>query len=203
MTNINTNTYFRYLRLGLSLRPIRGKCDELDDLDYAYSTHCEGVQYVLNDFGEYEETFDSTAMINSIENLNYIVNSSRHEFVEKVRDFIEMHLQKQVWCMVGSEPQLGIAFGTDKGYVAQLIMDFTSQEKFEEYKAKILQSLIQMGIPEDKMPDIQDIEEFVLIPSAEEYDVLFNSMNIPGIIVEHFDDDDNIDLDDLDEDDDY
>lgn len=201
VTNINTNTYFRYLRLGLSLRPIRGICDALEDLDFAYATYCEGVQYVLNDFGEFEETFDSTDMMNCIENLDSIANSSRHDYVVQVKNYIESKLKKPVWCMVGTEPQLGVAFGTENGYVAQLIMDFTSEEKFQEYKAKILQSLVQMGIPEDKMPDIQDIEEFVLISSSEEYDVLFNNLNIPGIIVEHFDDDDNIDIDLDDEDD--
>lgn len=199
--NINTNTYFRYLRLGLTLRPIRGACDSLEDLDCAYAIHCDGVQYVLNDFGEFEETNDSTAIMNGIENLESIANSSRHEYVEQVKNYIERNLQKPVWCMVGTEPQLGIAFGTDTGYVAQLIMDFTSEEKFEDYKNKITQSLIQMGIPEEKMPEIQDIEEFVLIPSSEEYDALFSTLNIPGIIVEHFDDDDNIDID-LDDDED-
>ncbi|AXC38859.1 UNVERIFIED_ORG: hypothetical protein [Escherichia phage CMSTMSU] len=56
LTNTNTNTYFRYLRLGLSLRPIRGKCDSLADLDYAYALHCDGVQYVLGDYGTFEES---------------------------------------------------------------------------------------------------------------------------------------------------
>lgn len=203
LTNTNSNTYFRYLRLGLSLRPIRGKCDSLADLDYAYSIYDDGVQYVLGDFGEFEETNDSTGIMDGIENLDCIVNSSRHDVIKEIHKFIETNTAKTTWCLVGTDPQMAIAFGNEDGYVAQLIMDFASKEKFEEFKAKMVQSLLQMGIPEDKMPEIQDIEEFVLIPSDEKYDVLFSTLNIPGVIVENFDDDNGdiyIELDDDDDD---
>ncbi|EMR6008759.1 hypothetical protein WJW27_005623, partial [Escherichia coli] len=82
------------------------------------------------------------------------------------------------------------------------IMDFESEEKFLEFKEKIIQSLVDMGIPEDKMPEVQNIDEFVLIPSDEKYDAMFTALNIPGVIVEYFDDGDDsiyIDLDDDDE----
>lgn len=59
-----------------------------------------------------------------------------------------------------------------------------------------------MGIPEDKMPEVQNIDEFVLIPSDEKYDAMFTALNI-RVIVEYFDDGDDsiyIDLDDDDDD---
>ncbi|WOL22607.1 hypothetical protein [Escherichia phage vB_EcoM_JNE01] len=199
MTNTNSNTYFRYLRLGLSLRPIRGKCDSLADLDYAYALHCDGVQYVLGDFGTFEETNDSTELKTGIDNLNLITNSSRHDIVLEIQNFIEQNTGKRTWSYVGTDTQLSVAFGNDEGYVAQLIMDFENEEKFLEFKDKIMQSLIHMGIQEENMPEIKDIEEFVLIPSDEKYDAMFTNLKVPGVIVEFFDDGDDsiyIDLDD-------
>lgn len=203
LTNTNTNTYFRYLRLGLSLRPIRGKCDSLADLDYAYALHCDGVQYVLGDYGTFEESNDSSEIIAGVANLNNIANSSRHEIVLEIQNFIEKNTGKRTWSYVGTDAQMSIAFGNEDGYVAQLIMDFESEEKFQEYKEKIIQSLLQMGIPEDRMPEIQSIDEFVLIPSDEKYDAMFTALNIPGVVVEYFDDGDAdiyLDLDDDDDD---
>lgn len=136
MTNTNTNTYFRYLRLGLSLRPIRGKCDSLADLDYAYALHCDGVQYVLGDYGTFEESNDSSEIVAGVANLNNIANSSRHEIVLEIQNFIEKNTGKRVWSYVGTDAQMSIAFGNEDGYVAQLIMDFESEEKFLEYKEK-------------------------------------------------------------------
>lgn len=203
MNNINSNTYFRYLRQGLSLRPIRGKCDALEDLDYAFSIYVEGVQYVLNDFGEFEETNDPVGMIGCIDNLEQIANSSRHDYVNYIKNYIQLATQKDVWCMVGADSQLMVTFGNEDGYVAQLIMDFASPEKFEEFKSKMIQSLIQLGIPEDKMPEIQDIEEFVLIPAEPEFNAMFSTanFNLDGVVVEFFDEDNDDPWED-DEDDD-
>lgn len=204
LTNTNTNTYFRYLRLGLSLRPIRGKCDALADLDYAYALHCDGVQYVLGDFGEFEESNDSTEILAGVNNLNLIANSSRHDIVLAIQKFIEEGTGKRAWCYVGTDAQMSIAFGNEDGYVGQLIMDFESEEKFQEYKEKILKSLMQMGIEESNLPEIQSIDEFVIIPSDEKYDAMFSNLNIPGVIVEFFEDGDGdiyLDLDNDDDDD--
>lgn len=196
---ITSNTYYRYLRLGLAVRPVRGAFMSDDrEHEYAFAYPVEDVQYVLNDFGEFEETNDSTSLIEGVRNLELIVNSSRHEVVQQVLAFIRKHARKdaELWCQVGTEPQLQIIFGDDQGIIAQLVMDFSSYEKFEEYKQKIIQSLIQLGIEDENMPDIQDIAEFVLIPANEEHVELFESMNIPGVIVESFDDEDDEDEED-------
>lgn len=190
---ITSNTYYRYLRLGLTVRPVRGRFVTQDkEQEFAFSYPVEDVQYVLNDFGEFEETGDSTSLLTGVRNLELIVNSSRHEIVQKILAFIRKHAREDVdlWCQVGSEPQLQILFGDDAGLIAQLVMDFSSEEKFEEYKQKIIQSLIQLGVDEDDMPDIADIEEFVLIPANDDHVELFNTINIPGVIVEQFDEDD-------------
>lgn len=191
---ITSNTYYRYLRLGLAVRPVRGLfVSEDNEQEYAFSYPVEDVQYVLNDFGEFEETNDSTSLMEGVRNLEMIVNSSRHEIVQQVLAFIRRHARKNadLWCQVGTEPQLQIIFGDDSGIIAQLVMDFSSPEKFEEYKQKIIQSLVQLGIEDENMPEIADIEEFVLIPANEEHLDLFESMNIPGVIVERFDDEDD------------
>lgn len=195
--NTNSNTYFRYLRLGLSLRPIRGYCDELEDFDYAWAIHCEGVQYALNDFGEFEKDNDPTSMMNAVENLDSIANSTRHETVLEIQRYIEKNLGKPVWSMVSVEEQLGITFGNEDGYIAQLIMDFSTEEKFITYRDKIYQALLRSGISEDNIPEIAPMKEFILIPSEERFDAMFYKMNVPGVVVEHFDDDNSewLDLD--------
>lgn len=184
---INSDTYMRYLRLGLSPRPIRGKCEE--GQEYAYALHIEGVQYVLNDGGMYEETVDSTDMIEMLKNMDAIVNSSRHEKVLFVQNFLEMALQKKVWCEVSCDYQLGILFGTEDGEIAQLAMDFRSPEQFETYKDEIYAQLRAAGVPSDKLPEIDPMDTFLLVPTAEEHEVLFENFKLDGVDVEHLPDD--------------
>lgn len=184
---INSNTYMRYLRLGLSLRPVRGKAKE--EQDYAFAMHVEGVQYVLNDGGVYEETCDSTDMIEMLKNMESIINTSRHDKVLFVQNFLESSLQKKVWCEVSPDTQLSILYGTEDGEICQLAMDFRTPEKFEEYKAEIYEQLSRMGVSEDKLPDIDPMDTYVLIPASKEHEVIFSTFKHSGIIVEYFDED--------------
>lgn len=183
---VNSDTYMRYLRLGLSPRPVRGKSAE--DQDHAYAMHIEGVQYVLNDGGTYEETYDSTDMIGILKNMDAIVNSERHEMVQFVQDFISSGLQKTVWGEVSCDSQLGILFGTEDGEVAQLMMDFRSPEQFEEYKNEVYEQLRSMGVSNDRLPEIDPMETFLLIPANHQYEVLFDKFKHHKIDVDYMDD---------------
>lgn len=184
---INSNTYMRYLRLGLSLRPVRGK--QKSEQEYAYAMHVDGVQYVLNDAGVYEETCDSTDMIEMLKNMDAIVNSTRHDKVLAVQNFLEASLQKRVWCEVACDTQLGILFGTEDGEICQLAMDFRSPEKFEEYKDEIYSQLTSMGVSEDKLPEIDPMDVFVLTPFDRAHEALFSTFKCSGIVLDYLDQD--------------
>jgi hypothetical protein len=176
----------RYLRLGLSLRPVRGKSEE--DQDYAYAMHIDGVQYVMNDGGTYEDTFDSTDMLGILKNMDAIANSDRHEKVKYIQNFICSSVQKHVWCEVSCDSQLGILFGTEDGEIAQLMMDFRDATQFEEYKKEVYAQLRSMGVSDENLPEIDPMETFILVPAAQEYDVLFDKFKLNGVVLDYLDD---------------
>lgn len=189
---LNTDTYARYQRLGQSLRPVRGV--QVEDQKYAYSYYHDNVQYVLNDFGEYEETHNSTDIDKIIDNLEDIVNSHRHGIVKTIYDHISNLLQLPVWVEVSTDEQLAVAFGSTSGVIANLIMDFTSPEKFKAYRDRAVNTLIQMGVSEDQIPDLEEMTDFLLISSAAKFDVLITDIEIDGVIVSGYDDDNFIDF---------
>ncbi|AZU98038.1 hypothetical protein SEPL_329 [Salmonella phage SE_PL] len=198
----STNTFMRYHRMGFSPRPVRGKGP---DQDLAVSYYFDNVQYVFNDYGEYEETGNIEDMNMAVLNLEYIMNSDRHDKIKKIVEFIQRQMRVPIWAEVAVDTQLGISFGCSEGMIAQLIMDFPTKEKFEEYKGKLLEQLKNLGADLDNLPPIEDVEEFILIPCEDKYDVLFKDMKIDGVVVEIIDDDDlfiEIDMDDDGDDDD-
>lgn len=201
---ISSETFARYHRMGLSPRPVRGKAQ---DQDFAVAYYFDGVQYVFNDYGTYEEQCDPEDMNLSVTNLNSIISSERHEKVKAVLTHIQSQMQVAIWAEVALDAQLGITFGCAEGSIAEMIMDFPSVEKFEEYKARIMEQLKSLNPELDfsKMPPIEDVEEFIVIPTNSEYDVIFKDMKIDGVIVEIMDDNDDfyieIDMGDDDDDD--
>lgn len=202
---IQSETFARYHRMGFSPRPLRGKGA---DQDFAVAYYFENVQYVFNDYGTFEQDATIDDMNMAIRNLDYIVNSDRHEKVKGVAEHIQRHLHVPIWCEIALDTQLGISFGSTDGIIAQMIMDFPSVEKFEEYKEKLIEQLRQLSpdLDFDKLPPFEDVTDFILIPSDEKYDIIFKDFNVDGVIVEIIDDDDDfyieIDLDGGDDDDD-
>jgi len=201
---IQSESFARYHRMGFSPRPVRGKGDEQD---FAVAYYFDNVQYVFNDYGTYEEDGNVDDMNMTVLNLDYIINSDRHEKVKAVADHIQQQLRVPIWCEIALDTQLGISFGSSSGIIAQMIMDFPTKEKFEDYKAKLLEQLKSLSPDLDlsKLPPIEDVVDFILIPSESEYDILFKDLKVDGVIVENLDDDDfyiEINLDDDPDDDD-
>lgn len=197
---LNTDTYARYQRLGQSLRPVRGV--QIEDQKFGYSYYHDNVQYVLNDFGEYENTHDSSDIDKIIDNLEEIINSARHDIVKTIFNHIQKQLHMPVWVEVSLDEQLAVAFGSSTGVIASLIMDFTSPEKFKAYRDKAVNTLIQMGVPEADIPELEEMTDFLLISSAAKFDVLINDIEIDGVIVSGYDDDNFLDFDPEDDDED-
>ncbi|WEM33147.1 hypothetical protein EJP02_086 [Escherichia phage EJP2] len=185
---INSNTYMRYLRMGVSLVPVRGK-DSVDQ-EFAYAMPIDGVQYVLNDGGMYEDTNESEDMSDMLQNLLAVVNSDRHDKVKRVTTFLEKNLHKTVWCEIASGPQLGLLFGNADGTICQLAMDFRSPEQFQEYRASIIEHFAALGLDESKIPEISPMDTFVLIPESPAFEALFSTFQCLGIEVSPADVDD-------------
>lgn len=202
---IQSESFARYHRIGFSPRPVRGKGN---DQDFAVAYYYDNVQYVFNDYGTYEEDGIVEDMNMVITNLEYITHSDRHEKVKAVAEHIQKQLQVPIWCEVALDTQLGISFGSTNGVIAQMIMDFPSKEKFEEYKGKLIEQLKSLSPELDltKLPPIEDVIDFIVIPSESEYDIIFKDLKVDGVVVEIIDDNDDfyiqIDLDGDDDDED-
>lgn len=199
---LSSETFARYHRMGFSPRPVRGK---VKDQDLAVAYYFDNVQYVFNDYGAFEEESVTDEMDLAVQNLYCIINSERHDKVKAVLEHIQRQMKVPLWVEVALDPQLGVTFGCAEGSIAEMIMDFPSVEKFEEYKERILEQLKSLGADIDKMPAIEDVEEFIVIPTDSEYDVIFSDMKVDGVIVETMGDDGDfyieIDMDGDDDDD--
>lgn len=199
---LSSETFARYHRMGLSPRPVRGKAK---DQDLAVAYYFDNVQYVFNDYGTYEEESNAEDMNLAVQNLQEIINSERHDKVKSVLEHIQSQMKVPLWVEIALDPQLGVTFGSSEGSIAEMIMDFPSVEKFEEYKERIIEQLRSLGADLDKMPPIEDVKEFIVIPTDSKYDVVFKDMKVDGVIVEIMDDDDGyyieIDMDGDDDDD--
>lgn len=189
---LNSDTYTRYQRLGLSLRPVRGV--QIEDQEHAYAYYHDDIQYVLNDFGAYENNHDSTDIDKAVENLEYILNSTRHDKIKIIYEHLISQLRLPVWVEVALEDQLAVSFGSTDGVIATLIMDFTSPEKFKSYRERAIKTLLQMGIDEEDIPDLEEMTDFLLASGAEQYDILIDDIEIEGVIVEPYDDQNFLDF---------
>ena len=200
---LSSETFARYHRMGFSPRPIRGK---IKDQDLAVAYYFDDVQYVLNDYAAFEDEGVISDMDLAVQNLTHIVNSDRHFKIKSVLEHIQSQMKVPLWVEIALDPQLGVTFGCADGSLAEMILDFPSVEKFEEYKERILEQLKSLGADIDKMPPIEDVKDFIVIPTNSEYDVIFKDMKVDGVIVEIMDDDDDyyieIDLNGDDDDDD-
>lgn len=202
---LSSETFARYHRMGFSPRPVRGKGS---DQDLAVSYYFENVQYVLNDYGAYEEMSDTEDMQMIISNLESIINTERHDRVKAVLDHIYSQLRVPLWCEIAMDEQLGVTFGCSEGSIAEMIMDFPTPEKFEEYKKKMTEQLKTLvpGKNLDELNNIKDIDTFIVIAADSKYDVVLKDLNVDGVMVENMDDDNfftiDIDMDGDDDDDD-
>lgn len=202
---IQSESFARYHRMGFSPRPVRGKGE---DQDFAVAYYYDNVQYVFNDYGTYEEEGVVDDMNMTVLNLDYITNSHRHDKVKAVAEHIQKHLQVPIWCEIALDTQLGISFGSTEGVIAQMVMDFPTKEKFEEYKENLIKTLQNLSpeIDLSKLPPIEDVTDFIVIPAENAYEVIFEDLKVKGVVVENMGDDDDffiqIDLDDGPDDDD-
>lgn len=171
-----SNTFAKYLRLGFLPRTVRG---DWDNESLMYSFYQDNIQYTIDDGGDYENDNDASYMVTCLKNREMIIERN-HEIVTKVDAFIKKQFGNDVWALVGAGPQLHVSFGNKDGIIAALLMDFISPEHFQEFKRKITDVLFANTAPDD-IPEIDELDHFILAVYKEEYDAFFTSFNVEGI----------------------
>ena len=174
MTSYMTNTFAKYLRLGITPRPVRGNWI---DGDYMYSIYHDDVQYTIDDLGDYEIDGDVSLILECLEAHEMIIER-HHTLVKEIYELIKDHLQKDIWVCVGMGMQLHCTFGDNKGAFSHLMLDFINPEKFQQAVDK-LKNLIG----EEFAADFEEVNKFVLMVTDKDKFEIFKNYHNPTVDV--------------------
>lgn len=190
MSSFLTNTFAKYLRLGVIPRPVRGNWK---GGEFMYSFYHDDVQYTIDDDGDYEYYANVDYILECLEARDIIIQRN-HDIVRAVYEYLVNELDTDIWVRVGSGMQLNCTFGDSHGEFAHLMMDFVDPEKFDDAVEK-LRALIteETGLE----PDFEPVTNFVLMVVDKENIELFDKFEHPKVDVINLDDmDDDIDEED-------
>lgn len=176
MTSVMTNTYTKYLRMGIVPRTVRGNWK---DGDYMYSIYHDAVQYTIDDMGDYEIDGDITYILECLEARRMIIERN-HDLVCDIYNHLKNNLGTDIWVRVDGGAQLNCCFGDSRGAIGTLLMDFIDPQQFTAAIEKIRNLLgAEFG---DIPPDYEKLMKFALI--VEECELkLFNDFHNPLVEV--------------------
>jgi hypothetical protein len=157
--------------MGIVPRTVRGNWK---DGDYMYSIYHDGVQYAIDDMGDYEIDADVSYILECLESRRLIIERN-HTLVRDIYDHIKTKLSTDIWVRVEGGRQLNCTFGDSRGAICSLIMDFIDPEQFTEAIEKIRNLLgVEWG---DVPPDFDAMMKFALVVEECEMDVFKDFSN--------------------------
>ncbi|AQW88591.1 hypothetical protein FDH34_gp066 [Serratia phage BF] len=189
MSSLMTKTFAKYLRLGITPRPVRGNWK---DGDYMYSIYHGDVQYAIDDTGDYEIDHDVDYILDCLQSRATIIDRN-HKLISEIYEHLMGVLDTDIWVRVGVGMQLNVVFGSVDGEIATFMMDFEDMEAFnklvEEIKAQILEET-------NKEPIVEQSDYFTLILHNRVDIKLFKGYYNPKVrihFMDEFEDDDGDD----------
>ncbi|SOK58867.1 hypothetical protein [Yersinia phage fHe-Yen9-03] len=187
MSSLMTKTFAKYLRLGITPRPVRGNWK---DGDYMYSIYHDEVQYAIDDMGDYEIDLDIEHILECLNARETIIDRN-HVIVRELYEHFMSVFDTDIWVRVGIGMQLSVVFGSVHGEFATFMMDFVDMDKFNQIVAEIREKILSET---DKEPEILPSEYYTLILHNREdiklLDGYFNS-KVHVYFMDEFEDDDD------------
>ncbi len=150
MASYMTKTFAKYLRLGITPRPVRGNWK---DGDYMYSIYHDDVQYTIDDMGDYEIDTDVSYILECLQARDLIIERN-HDVVRSVYDHLVRYFDNDIWVRVNSGIQLTCSFGDRDGVFAHLSMDFVNEADYNAAVNKFKQLVNNIpGFEDAEVPD--------------------------------------------------
>lgn len=150
MASYMTKTFAKYLRLGITPRPVRGNWK---DGDYMYSIYHDDVQYTIDDMGDYEIDSDVSYILECLQARDLIIERN-HDVVRCVYDHLVKYFDTDIWVRVNSGIQLTCSFGDRDGVFAHLSMDFVNAADYEAAVNKFKKMIKNVpGFEDAEVPD--------------------------------------------------
>lgn len=179
MTSVMTNTYAKYLRMGIVPRTVRGNWR---GGEHMYSIYHKNVQYCIDDMGDYEFDADDSYIMECLKARDMIIERN-HELVCDIYTHIKTKLDTDVWVRVNSGLQLNCTFGDYRGSISSLMMDFVEPELFNEAVEKLRRIF---GDELGNIPDFQPASGYVMAVSGCDMS-LFNGFSNPLVEILNLD----------------
>lgn len=108
---INSYTYYRYSRLGYNTKIPSAYFKDCDFFYNSLALEHNSIEYILDDGGLCEETFDDSEALFLMLSLTTILSTNAHNHVRFVKDLIEKKLKKEIQIHVtGDESMIVLDF---------------------------------------------------------------------------------------------
>jgi len=120
-----------YSQLGIIAEPLKGSCWHTSTM---VAVNHDGVQYSIDDRGEYFKTNNKEKVEHSLHHLE-LLRTHYHERVKEVYDYLKTKTDDDIWVMAGGGSQLQAFFGNKDGYIAILYLDMDTYIKVGDTNA--------------------------------------------------------------------
>lgn len=114
-----------YKKFGITAEPVKGSCWHTSTM---VAVNHDGVQYSVDDHGEYFKTNRKENIEHSIKHLE-LLRTHYHERIKEVYDYLKTKTDDDIWVMAGGGSQLQAFFGNKDGYIAILYFDMDTYIK--------------------------------------------------------------------------
>ncbi len=174
MSGFMSKTFAKYLRLGLTPRPVRGNWRGGEDM---YSLWHGSIQYCIDDWGDYENDSNPTYLLECI-NMRSVIIERNNKIVAEVFSYLQERLSTDIWVRVNGGSQLNCTFGDSTGPLAHLLMDFIDRESFDSAIERV-----KGFITDIDCSHIEYQEKFMLMITSVDSSEIFKYYTNPDIDV--------------------
>lgn len=178
-------TFMKLLRLGLTPNNARGAHRDSHTM---FVVHAEGgIEYAIDDLGYYEDTGDSTTIVESIENIEFVLD--RHqELVQNLVSHFKEKLGRDVWMTVNAGMQVSISLGDCEGAFADVMLSFRDEKALEDCKAHIREMVHEEDMSEKVLEE--QLKLYLMVILQPEYKAIGKELEGGNLIVRGLDDED-------------
>lgn len=176
-------TYMKLLRLGIVPNMARGAHRDSQTM---FVVHKEkDTEYAIDDLGYFEDTGDSEAIIESIKNLEFVLDR-HHDVIVAIKNEFEKRLKRSVWVTANAGMQVSVSFGDFNGAFADLMLSFRTPEDLKECAT----SIYDMGVTDSSKKEIiEQLKMFLMVILDPDYKQYTTNMNYDNLIIKSLDDD--------------
>ena len=171
---LKLKTYTKYLRKGITLRPVRGNHQYGD---FMFSFYHDNVQYTLDDSGDYEEGGGDDEYMDMLISSLAMIIERHHSTVKNVYNYIQKAYNSDVWVRAESGEQLRVTFGNEDGFICSLCLTYVDATALDELNEQLRE---EVG---DESAQLINDGVFYLYPNNEKHNQYFKQLRVENVHV--------------------